>query len=84
MSAAINSSSAIRRLYDAATDACKWPVFFRELARCFGADGAHIVRVQPYERTLTFSVALSPRGQREVGPGHTLLTPIGSRSVLTA
>jgi len=45
----------IRRLYDAATDAEKWPAFLQELARCFDADGAHIVRVQPHERALSFS-----------------------------
>ena len=46
---------AIRRLYDAATDAEKWPAFLKELAWCFDADGAHIVRVQPHERALSFS-----------------------------
>jgi DNA-binding CsgD family transcriptional regulator len=46
---------AIRPLYQAATDADKWPVFLKELSRCFDADGAHIVRVQPHERVLSFS-----------------------------
>ncbi len=32
----------ILRLYDAATDADKWPAFLEELARAFGAEGAHI------------------------------------------
>lgn len=47
---------AIRRLYDAATDAEKWPAFLEELAQCFDAGGAHIVRVQPENHALTFSV----------------------------
>jgi DNA-binding CsgD family transcriptional regulator/PAS domain-containing protein len=47
---------AIRRLYDAATDADKWPAFLEEVARTFGADGAHIIRVQPHEQALSFSV----------------------------
>lgn len=47
---------AIRRLYDAATDAEKWPAFLKELARSFDARGAHIVRVQPHDHALTFSV----------------------------
>jgi len=47
---------AIRRLYDAATDAEKWPAFLQDLARGFGAGGAHIVRVQPHDHALTFSV----------------------------
>jgi len=47
---------AIRRLYDAATDAEKWPAFLQELARCLDANGAHIVRVQPHNHALTFSV----------------------------
>lgn len=47
---------AVRRLYDAATDGEKWPAFLQELARCFNGNAAHIVRVQPRERALTFSV----------------------------
>jgi len=43
---------AIRRLYDAATDAEKWPAFLQELARSFGAGGAHVMRVQPREHAL--------------------------------
>jgi DNA-binding CsgD family transcriptional regulator len=46
----------IRRLYDAATDADKWPAFLEELARAFTADGSHIVRAQPNQRALSFSV----------------------------
>jgi DNA-binding CsgD family transcriptional regulator len=47
---------AIRRLYDAATDAEKWPAFLQELARAFEAGGANIVRVHPRDHVLTFSV----------------------------
>jgi DNA-binding CsgD family transcriptional regulator/PAS domain-containing protein len=46
----------IRRLYDAATDSDKWPAFLAELTRAFAADGGHIVRAQPHERALSFSV----------------------------
>jgi len=46
---------AIRRLFDAAIDAEKWPVFLKELAAAFAAKGSHIVRVQPHEKTLSFS-----------------------------
>jgi DNA-binding CsgD family transcriptional regulator len=52
----VNILPAIRRLYDAATDAEKWPAFLQELAHCFDGNGAHIIRVQPRERALTFSV----------------------------
>jgi len=47
---------AIRYLYDAATDADKWPAFLQELALCFDAKGAHIVRVHPRDHVLSFSV----------------------------
>jgi DNA-binding CsgD family transcriptional regulator/GAF domain-containing protein len=46
----------IRRLYDAATDGTKWQPFLKELADCLGADGAHMVRVQPQDHVLSFSV----------------------------
>jgi DNA-binding CsgD family transcriptional regulator len=46
----------IRRLYDAAIDAEKWPAFLKELASCFDAEGSHLLRVQPNERALTFSL----------------------------
>jgi DNA-binding CsgD family transcriptional regulator/PAS domain-containing protein len=46
---------AIRRLYEAATDAGQWPAFLEELARCFGGKGAHIVRVNPRDHVLSFS-----------------------------
>lgn len=47
--------SAIRCLYDAATDAEKWPAFLKQLAATFEAHGAHIVRVQPRDKLLNFS-----------------------------
>jgi DNA-binding CsgD family transcriptional regulator len=56
MSSEVRILPAIRRLYDAATDADKWPAFLKELAGCFAADGAHILRVQPHEQALSFSV----------------------------
>jgi DNA-binding CsgD family transcriptional regulator len=56
MTSEISILPAIRRLYDAATDADKWPAFLEEVARTFGAEGAHIVRVQPHEQALSFSV----------------------------
>jgi DNA-binding CsgD family transcriptional regulator len=46
----------IRRLYESATDADRWPAFLEELARSFVAQGAHILRVQPHEQALSFSV----------------------------
>jgi len=45
----------IRCLYEAATDAGKWLAFLKELAGCFEAKGAHMVRVHPTERVLSFS-----------------------------
>ena len=45
---------AIRCLYDAATDAAKWTGFLKELARCFNADGANLIRVNPEDQALTF------------------------------
>src|SRR5262245_24889210 len=56
MMSQIDILPTIRRLYDAATDADKWPAFLEELARTFGAVGAHLVRVQPHEQALSFSV----------------------------
>jgi DNA-binding CsgD family transcriptional regulator len=56
MGSSINLLPAIRRLYDAATDAEKWPAFLEELAGAFDAAGAHILRANPRERALTFSV----------------------------
>jgi len=47
---------AIRRLYDAATDAEKWPIFLEEVARAFDANGVHFFRFQPTEHALTFSI----------------------------
>jgi DNA-binding CsgD family transcriptional regulator len=46
----------VRRLYEAATDAERWPAFLEELARAFNGKGAHIVRVNPSEHVLSFSV----------------------------
>jgi DNA-binding NarL/FixJ family response regulator len=45
----------VRKLLDAATDADKWLPFLQELAACFRAKGAHIVRVQAQEKALAFS-----------------------------
>jgi len=45
---------AIRCLYDAATDAAKWTGFLQEIARCFDAEGANIIRVNPEVQALTF------------------------------
>ncbi len=56
MPAEINILPAIRRLYDAATDAAKWPAFLEELADGFNAAGAHILRVHPSLRALSFSI----------------------------
>jgi DNA-binding CsgD family transcriptional regulator/PAS domain-containing protein len=55
MTIRIDICPAIRRLYEAATDAGKWPAFLEELARCFGGKGAHIVRVNPRDHVLSFS-----------------------------
>jgi DNA-binding CsgD family transcriptional regulator/PAS domain-containing protein len=46
---------AVHKLFDAVTDAEKWAPFLAELAACFDAKGAHIVRVQPKEKALAFS-----------------------------
>jgi DNA-binding CsgD family transcriptional regulator len=56
MDAKPNIVSVVPRLYEAATDAGKWPVFLEELARCFGGNGAHLVRVSPRDLVLSFSV----------------------------
>src|SRR5262245_56501029 len=55
MTIRIDICPAIQRLYEAATDAGKWPAFLEELARCFGGKGAHIVRVNPRDHVLSFS-----------------------------
>ncbi|HEY1245276.1 MAG TPA: helix-turn-helix transcriptional regulator [Hyphomicrobiaceae bacterium] len=46
---------AVHKLFDAVTDAEKWAPFLAELAACFDAKGAQIVRVQVRERALAFS-----------------------------
>ena len=56
MAARIDILPAIHRLYKAATDAAKWPMFVEELARRFHAKGAHIIRVHPRDHVLSFSV----------------------------
>ena len=56
MIAEVSILSAIRCLYDAVTDAEKWPIFLKELAACFKGNGAHLVRVQPNEQMMNFSV----------------------------
>jgi DNA-binding CsgD family transcriptional regulator/PAS domain-containing protein len=55
MIAEISILPAIRSLYDAVTDAGKWPAFLKELAACFGGNGAHFLRVQPQAQALSFS-----------------------------
>src|SRR5262245_25167688 len=56
MTTEIKICPSLQRLYDAATDAEKWPAFLQELARCFDSKGAHIVRVHPRDHVLSFSV----------------------------
>jgi DNA-binding CsgD family transcriptional regulator/PAS domain-containing protein len=46
----------IHKLFDAVTDMEKWAPFLKELAACFEAKGSQIVRVQPNEAALAFSV----------------------------
>jgi DNA-binding CsgD family transcriptional regulator len=46
---------AIHKLFDAVTDIEKWFPFLEELAACFNARGAQIVRVHPQEKALAFS-----------------------------
>jgi DNA-binding CsgD family transcriptional regulator len=48
--------AAIHRLYDAATDAGKWAAFLQEMASAFDANGAHLLRVNPRQQALSFSV----------------------------
>jgi len=52
---AVKLLPAIHKLFDAVTDVEKWAPFLEELAACFNANGAHIVRVRPQEKALAFS-----------------------------
>lgn len=46
---------AVYKLFDAVTDSERWAPFLVELAACFDAKGAQIVRVQPNYKALAFS-----------------------------
>jgi DNA-binding CsgD family transcriptional regulator/PAS domain-containing protein len=55
MSSVAKLLPVIRCLFDAATDGAKWHLFLKALANCFGASGAHIIRINPVEHELSFN-----------------------------